>query len=42
MAKEKKRGLAAEEKFVPTHDPDPHVRILTAGGPRDEQRFSPK
>ncbi|HEV3302321.1 MAG TPA: hypothetical protein VG055_21885 [Planctomycetaceae bacterium] len=42
MAKEKKRGLAAEEKFIRTHDPDPHVRILTAGGPGNEQRFSPK
>jgi len=42
MAKEKKRGLAAEEKFIRTHDPDPHVRILTAGGPSERAEIFPK
>jgi hypothetical protein len=42
MAKEMKRGLAAEEKLIRTRDLDPPARILTAQDPRDEQTFFPK
>jgi hypothetical protein len=42
MAKEKKRGLAAEEKLIRTRDLDPPARIVTAQGPRDEQTFFPE
>jgi hypothetical protein len=42
MAKEMKRGLAAEEKLIRTRDLDPPAPIVTAQDPRDEQTFFPK